>query len=189
MYQICSTCILDTKDDPFMTFNSLGVCSHCLSYKSLSRSYLQDDPIAQKTALDKIVEEIKEAGKGKKYDCVIGVSGGVDSTYLAYLSKSLGLRPLVVHYDNGWNSEFAVKNIENIVRKLDLDLYTYVNDWEEFKDLQVSFFKASVIDIELLTDQAIVAVLYKQTQNQVHTKRKQFCYGVYFTTNLVSLEN
>ena len=111
--------------------------------------------------LNQIVEEIKQAGRNQKYDCLLGVSGGVDSTYVAYKAKELGLRPLIVHYDNGWNSELAVMNIENIVKKLDFDLYTFVNNWNEFKNIQLSFFKASVIDIELITDQAILAITYK----------------------------
>jgi hypothetical protein len=108
-----------------------------------------------------MVKKIKAAGKGKDYDCIIGVSGGVDSTYTAWLVKELGLRPLAVHLDNGWNSELAVKNIENILSKLDIDLYTEVLDWEMFKDLQLSFLKASTPDSEIPTDHAIVSVMYK----------------------------
>jgi tRNA(Ile)-lysidine synthase TilS/MesJ len=107
------------------------------------------------------IARIKRDGQGKRYDSILGLSGGVDSSYLAYLTKKFELRPLVVHLDNGWNSELAVKNIENIVKKLNFDLYTYVIDWEEFKDLQRSFFKASVVDIEMLTDHAIFASLYQ----------------------------
>jgi N-acetyl sugar amidotransferase len=108
-----------------------------------------------------LVAEIKAAGRDCDYDCVVGASGGVDSTYVAYLTKDLGLRALVVHCDNGWNSELAVKNIENIVKKLDFDLFTYVINWDEFKDLQMSYLKASVVDIEALTDHAITASLFQ----------------------------
>jgi N-acetyl sugar amidotransferase len=107
------------------------------------------------------LEEIKAAGKKRDYDCVVGVSGGVDSTYVAWLAKEYGLRSLAVHCDNGWNSELAVKNIENIVKKLDFDLYTHVINWEEFRDLQLSYLKASVVDIEAITDHAIIATLYQ----------------------------
>jgi N-acetyl sugar amidotransferase len=172
-YTRCSRCILDTKDDPTLTFDEQGVCSSCRSYMKIAEDSHMNDPSWKKTEFEKIILEIRNAGKDKEYDCVIGVSGGVDSTYLAYLVKTHGLRPLAVHYDNGWNSEIAVKNIHNIVEKLGIDLHTYVNNWEEFRDLQVSFFKASVIDIELLTDQAIVAVLFNVAQQ----------YGIRYVIN------
>jgi N-acetyl sugar amidotransferase len=111
--------------------------------------------------LDELISQIKKDGRHKDYDCIIGVSGGVDSTYVAYLTKTLGLRPLAVHLDNGWNSELAVSNISETLTKLNIDLYTYVINWEEFKDLQLSFINASVVDIELTTDHAIFATLYK----------------------------
>lgn len=158
-YQICSRCIMDTSD-PDIVFDEVGVCSHCHGFKKKlsTESYL-----AAKVpgALEKIAGEIKAAGKGKAYDCVIGVSGGVDSTYVAYLAKSIGLRPLAVHLDNGWNSELAVSNIEKVLQKLDIDLYTHVLDWEEFRDLQLSFLKASTPDSEIPTDHAILGLLYK----------------------------
>jgi N-acetyl sugar amidotransferase len=159
-YRTCTNCILDTNDDPQITFDAQGVCNYCIEYYSQSKQTVLP-PAEREKKLNEILAKIKSDGAGKQYDCVIGISGGVDSTYLAYAAKQMGLRPLVVHYDNGWDSELAVKNIENIVQKLGVDLYTYVNDWEEFKDLQLAFLKASVIDIELITDQAIVAVLYK----------------------------
>jgi N-acetyl sugar amidotransferase len=111
--------------------------------------------------LEKLVKDIKSAGRHAPYDCIIGLSGGTDSTYVAYLSKKLGLRPLAVHLDNGWNSELAIMNIEKTLRVLDIDLFTYVIDWDEFKDLQLAFFKASVVDIEVLTDHAIAAILQR----------------------------
>lgn len=156
----CSRCILDTHDDPGMSFDEQGVCSYCNMYDALPKyDFSQGDPA--KSEREAIISKIKASGKGKDYDCLIGLSGGVDSTYLAYQAHKMGLRPLAVHFDNGWNSELAVKNIENVVSKLGIDLYTYVIDWEEFRDMQVAFFKASVIDIEALTDHAIYAALIK----------------------------
>jgi len=118
-------------------------------------------PVEKNTALTKHVADIKKSDAGKKYDCIMGLSGGVDSSYLAYVVKDLGLRPLIVHFDNGWNSELAVKNIENIIHYTGFDLFTYVVDWEEFKDLQLSYIKASVIDWEIPTDHGFFAVLFK----------------------------
>ncbi len=160
-YRICSKCILDTKDDPEIKFDTEGVCNYCHEYERLAERQVLS-PEGKREMLNSIVESIKKDGRGKEYDCIFGISGGTDSTYLACEIKKLGLRPLVVHFDNGWNSELAVKNIENVLNKLGLDLFTYVVDWEEFKDIQLSFIKASVIDIELVTDQAIMAVLYNE---------------------------
>jgi hypothetical protein len=110
--------------------------------------------------LERLAEKIKREGRGKPYDCLLGVSGGVDSTYVAYVAKTrLGLRPLAVHMDNGWDSELAVKNIEETLKRLGIDLYTKVLNWEEFKDLQVAFLKASTPDSEIPSDHAIAAVI------------------------------
>lgn len=159
-YQICSNCILDTIDDAKIRFDTKGICNYCNEYFSHYSNRDQKNPQSKEKKLAAIVSEIKEAGRHNSYDCILGVSGGVDSTYLAYQAKKLGLRPLIIHYDNGWNSELAVMNIENLVRRLDFDLKTYVNDWEEFKDIQLAFMKASVVDIELITDHAIGALQY-----------------------------
>jgi len=159
-FQQCTQCVLDTHDDPAITFNEAGVCSYCQLYEQ-EAAKLPSTSAEAAAKLIKTVEQIKAAGKGKPYDCIMGLSGGVDSTYLALQAKRLGLRPLAVHFDNGWNSELAVQNIENIVSKLNIDLHTLVVDWDEFKDLQLAFIKASVIDIELATDHAILATLYK----------------------------
>ena len=158
-YRICTRCIMDTSD-PEIVFDEQGVCNHCHAYeeKASQKVYTGEEGSRR---LREVVDRIRHDGRGKEYDSIIGLSGGVDSSYLAYQAKLLGLRPLAVHFDNGWNSELSVKNIENIVKKLGFDLFTYVIDWEEFRDLQVSFFKASVIDIELLTDNAIFASIYK----------------------------
>jgi tRNA(Ile)-lysidine synthase TilS/MesJ len=104
---------------------------------------------------------MKAHGKGKRYDCILGLSGGTDSSYLAWWAHQQGLRPLVVHMDNGWNSELAVKNIENICTRLGWDLHTHVIDWEEFRELQLAYLRAGVIDIEVLTDHAIYAIIYR----------------------------
>jgi N-acetyl sugar amidotransferase len=160
-FRACTNCVLDTKDDPSMTFNEAGVCNYCTSYQDSHSHYSPVNRAEKEKELRAMVETIKRKGEGREYDCILGISGGVDSTYLAYVAKELGLRALIVHYDNGWNSELAVKNIENIAKELDFDLFTYVNDWEEFADLQLAFFRASVIDIELLTDHAISGILFK----------------------------
>jgi N-acetyl sugar amidotransferase len=159
-YQVCEKCVMDTSD-PDIKFNSEGICNHCIEYDHLHKNYFPVSSEDKAKKLELTVRKIKEHGKGREYDCIIGLSGGIDSTYVAYMVKKLGLRPLAVHLDNGWNSELAVKNIENIVKKLDMDLYTYVIDWEEFRDMQVSYLKASVIDTEVLTDHAVRAILYR----------------------------
>lgn len=157
-YKQCIHCILDTTDDPHISFNEKGVCNYCTGYQE--KSGLVSDP-GKGRILDSIISDIKRSGKGKKYDCLVGVSGGVDSTYVALLLKDLGLRALVVHFDNGWNSELAVMNIENIIEKTGFDLHTYVVNWNEFRDMQRAYFKADVVDIEALTDHAIYAAKHK----------------------------
>lgn len=151
---------MDNHDDPQIKFDSRGVCNHCNRYHEEEKIYVFKGEEG-KHKLHEIIEKVKHDGKGRQYDCIMGLSGGVDSTYLAYMCKQWGIRPLAVHFDNGWNSELAVKNIENIVHKLSLDLYTYVINWEEFRDLQIAYFKASVIDIEVPTDHAIFAAMYQ----------------------------
>lgn len=150
---------MDTTD-PSIQFDENGFCSHCTNYLIKVRLQTADE-YGQK-ALQKIVQAIQAEGANKRYDCVIGVSGGVDSTYVAYIVKhQFGLRPLAVHLDNGWNSELSVNNIEKTLRSLDIDLYTYVINWEEFKDLQLSFLLASIPGMEIPTDHAILSILYR----------------------------
>ncbi len=151
---------MDNIADPNITFDNDGVCNYYYEYFEKEKKHVKKGQEGLNFYNNKI-EEIKKVGKNNKYDCILGLSGGVDSSYLAYLAKKEGLRPLVVHFDNGWNSELAVKNIESIVSILGFDLYTYVINWEEFKDLQLAYLKASVIDIEVITDHAIVATLYQ----------------------------
>jgi N-acetyl sugar amidotransferase len=154
----CTKCILDLKDDPAISFDEHGICNYCNYYESRSKSsWVKKDRAGEFKSL---ITDIKNAGLNKHYDCIIGVSGGVDSTYVAYLVKQQGLKPLAVHLDYGWNSELAVANITNTLNKLGIDLYTHVIDWEEIKDLQLSFLKASVVDIELINDFAIYAILH-----------------------------
>lgn len=155
----CSRCVLDTTVEDIV-FDANGVCNYCHEYDALAkRTVLRPKEVLQKE-LEQIIAKVKELGKGRDYDCLIGLSGGVDSTYLCYLAHQFGLRPLVVHFDNGWNSELAVKNIENVVNKLKYDLHTYVIDWEDFKDLQLAYLKASVVDTEVPTDNLIYASLF-----------------------------
>ncbi len=159
-YQICSRTIMDTTDSS-ITFDEDGVCDHYHNYFNEEARYVRKDE-AGSAILHETAERIRKHGLGRKYDCILGLSGGVDSTYLCLLAKELNLNPLVVHFDNGWNSELAVCNIENTVKRLGFDLYTYVVDWPEFRDLQRSYFKANVVDIEVLTDHGFMAVLYQQ---------------------------
>ena len=157
-YRQCSFSVMDNIADPDITFDENGICNYYYEYLEAEKQHVLKGEAGEKN-YNEIIVKIKTDGKGKKYDCILGVSGGVDSTYLAYLAKQAGLRVLCVHFDNGWNSELAVKNIQNIVEKCGFDLYTYVIDWEEFKDIQLSYFKANVIDIEAVTDIAIFSAL------------------------------
>jgi len=159
-YRQCSVSVMDTIADPDITFDEQGRCNYYHLFRRAEKEHLPAAIIA-KEQFQAQVNSIKEGGKNLPYDCILGLSGGVDSSYLALLAKENGLRPLAVHFDNGWNSELAVNNIQNIVEKLGFDLYTYVINWDEFKDLQLSYLKASVVDIEAITDHAIIATLYK----------------------------
>jgi len=150
---------MDTSD-PEIEFDENGVCNHCRRYDQIIKTNVFTGNDAQQR-LNDTVEKIKKQGRNKEYDCVIGISGGADSTYNAYIAKKLGLRPLAVHLDNGWNAELAVCNIERTLKRLGIDLYTYVIDWDEFRDLQLSYLKSGVINIEALTDHAIWAILYQ----------------------------
>jgi len=156
--QICRRCVMNTTD-PGIYFDKNGVCNHCHEYDLAVAARIFPEKIA-KQKLGALVKQIKSDGRNKSYDCVIGVSGGIDSTYVAYLVRQLGLRPLAVHLDNGWNSELAVKNIERVLRKLKIDLHTHVINWKEFRDLQLSFLKASTPDSEIPTDHAIVSLMW-----------------------------
>lgn len=162
-YRQCSYCIMDTTD-PQIEFDENGECNHCKEYRYYDKNLrLKGEAAQRKTA--EIVSTMQKAGKGKDYDCIMGISGGVDSSYLAYYAtKILGLRVLLVHVDTGWNSELAVKNIENIVRILNLDLHTLVIDWEEMRDLQRSMFLSSVPNCDIPQDHAFIASLYSEAK-------------------------
>jgi N-acetyl sugar amidotransferase len=151
---------MDTIADPDIHFDEKGICNYYYEYLKKEKEQVFHGPEGEEK-LKAIVERIKDAGKGQKYDCITGVSGGVDSTYVALMAKKLGLRTLIVHFDNGWNSELAIKNIENIISVLGFDLFTLVVDWREFRDLQISYLKASVVDIEAISDHAIIGTLYR----------------------------
>jgi N-acetyl sugar amidotransferase len=144
-----------------ITFDENGVCNYCTEF--LEKLELAKIKVVDHQAhRDQFIAKVRTDGKGKDYDCIVGVSGGVDSSYALYLAVKSGLRPLAVHLDNGWNSELASHNIATIVKHLGVDLYTHVIDWEENKDLQLSFFKANVVDIELLMDNAMIALNFQQ---------------------------
>lgn len=157
-YQICTHCVMDTSD-PEITFDEQGVCSHCHEFDEItSKRWFPNTEGKQK--LDAILNTIREQGKNKPYDCIIGLSGGVDSSYLALILKDYGLRPLVVHVDAGWNSELAVHNIEQIVKYCGYELHTHVMDWEEVRDLQVAYLKAGIANQDVVQDHAFFAALY-----------------------------
>lgn len=160
--QECVRCVMDTSD-PWISFDDDGVCSHCRDYDSFIVALGDEDERRRK--LDAIVERLKQAGRGKDYDCIMGLSGGVDSSYLAwYAVEKLGLRPLVVHVDAGWNSELAVNNIQNIVQLLKLDMHTLVIDWEEIRDLQLALFRSGIANLDVPQDHAFVASLYQEAK-------------------------
>jgi N-acetyl sugar amidotransferase len=160
-YKQCERCLMDTTTS-CIKFDENGICNFCMDYEVSLKKTVFDFSIAERTAqLNSLLSKIKDEGKGKPYDCILGISGGMDSSYLCILAKEWGLRPLIVHFDNGWNSDLAVTNINSILNKLGFELYTYVINWEQFKDLQMAYFKASVLDIEVPNDQLIFAVLFK----------------------------
>lgn len=159
-YRECCWCVMDTSASE-IEFGENGRCNFC----SRGEEKIEASRIAARnTTIEQICENVRRRGRDKKYDCVIGLSGGLDSSYVACLAQKHGLRALAVHLDNGWNSELAVSNIQALIEQLGIDLYTHVLDWQEFRDLQRSFFQASVIDIELLTDHAISACLYNEAR-------------------------
>ena len=158
-YQVCTRCVMDTSD-PDIVFDENGICNHCTSFieRLQSRGYIKGESEAQ---WQQYVDVIKEQEKGKTYDCIVGISGGVDSCYVAYLCKHYGLRALLVHMDNGWDTEIAVNNIKSVAKALDFDYISYVLDWEEFKNVQLAYLKSSSVDLEMTTDVAILASIYE----------------------------
>ena len=158
-YQVCTNCVMDTTDS-VIQFDEKGVCDHCHNYyENILPNWHPDEQ--GKTKLDEIVARIKRDGQGKKYDCIIGLSGGVDSSYLAYFAvKKLGLRPLLFACDTGWNLNVAVQNVEKITKGLNMPLHTEIVNWNEMKDLQLAFFKAQVPYQDIPQDHVIFASLY-----------------------------
>lgn len=177
----CSNCVMDTTDLR-ITFDARGVCDHCTNfYQNILPHWHTDERGAR--ALETIVAEIKRAGAGKEFDCIMGMSGGADSSYLLYIVKEkFGLRPLVFHVDTGWNSQAAVNNIEKLVDKMGLDLFTEVIDWEEMRDLQLAFFKSGVAHIDTPQDHAIFMTMYKFAKKY---KVKHILTGGNFSTECV----
>lgn len=159
-YKQCKRCVMDTTSIN-IKFDEEGNCNYCSNFLKKAERTIFRDKNFRYTIFKKDIEEIKRKGKEKKYDCIIGVSGGVDSSYMVLLAKDYGLRPLLVHFDNGWDDELAVKNIDNLVQYSGFDLYTYVINWEGFKDMQKAYFKAGVIDLELPTDMFISGALFE----------------------------
>lgn len=158
-YKVCVRCVMDTSD-PEIIFNSEGVCNHCTKFdEETSKRWFPNSE--GKKQLKKIFDQVKKDGEGKDYDCILGLSGGLDSAYLALILKEYNLRPLVVHVDAGWNSELAVYNIEQIVKYCNFELYTYVMNWEEIKDLQISYLKAGVANQDVVQDHAFFSTLYQ----------------------------
>lgn len=165
-YQLCTRCVMDTSD-PEITFDPSGVCNHCIEFEQVtSKHWFPNEEGAGKLAAQ--IERIKEDGKGKEYDCIIGLSGGVDSSYLALKAHEWGLRPLVMHVDAGWNSELAVSNIEKIVKYCGYELHTHVVDWAEMKDLHLAFLRAAIPNQDVPQDHAYFANLYRfATENGI----------------------
>lgn len=154
-YRVCSRCVMDTSAQD-ITFNADGTCNFCSEFLAHARWQAPAESV-----LRALVERVRAAGKGSRYDCVVGVSGGVDSSWVLHKVVELGLRPLAVHMDNGWNSELAQNNIANLVQTLDVDLVTHVIDWKEYHGLMQQLLGADVIDVELLYDNAMLAVNYR----------------------------
>ena len=157
-YQICSRCVMDTTD-PEIVFDELGVCNHCVEFEARTKLHWfpNEDGMVR---LRKILNDIKHANRSKEYDCILGLSGGVDSSYLALKVKEWGLRPLVVHVDAGWNSELAVANIERIVNYCNYDLHTHVVDWEEMRDLHLAYLRSGISNQDAPQDHVFFASLY-----------------------------
>jgi len=158
-YQQCVRCIMDTTD-PEIIFDEKGICNHCTEF--LTR---KEEVKAMKKSgaehLEEILKKIKTSGRNSKYDVLLGISGGADSCYVGYLLKKKGIRTLLVHMDNGWNSDDATLNIKNVAKKLGFDYQSYVLDWEEFRDIQLAFLRASVVEAETPTDIAIMGALHR----------------------------
>jgi len=178
---VCSNCVMDITDSK-ISFDEYGVCDHCITfYEKIASNWNTGEK--GYSELVRLTDAIKVEGNGKDYDCIIGMSGGIDSSYLVYAAKELmGLRPLVFHVDAGWNSQIAVNNIERLVDGLNLDLYTEVIDWEEMKDLQRAFFRSGVPHIDTPQDHSFFATMYKfATKHRV----KHILTGANYSTECI----
>lgn len=159
-YQICNTCVMDNTD-PNITFDQSGTCEYCFNFTNKILPVWKHG-LNKEAELKELSDKIKKAGKGKDFDCIIGLSGGLDSSYTAYIAtKVMGLRPLLFHVDAGWNTDQAVGNISRLIESLELDLATDVINWEEMKDLQRSFFRSQIADQDLPQDIAFFSGLYR----------------------------
>ncbi len=156
-YQVCTRCVMDSSAVDIQ-FDKEGICNYCTNFLHGSSNTLKLSSSEKENKLKNLIDSIKNEGKGKQYDCIVGVSGGVDSSWVLVQAVKLGLRPLAVHMDNGWDSELAQNNISNLVRDLNVDLFTHVIDWFEYKSLMQAFFDADVIDVELLYDNAMLSI-------------------------------
>ncbi|OWU74211.1 LPS biosynthesis protein [Loktanella sp. 22II-4b] len=158
-YQICTNCVMDTSD-PAISFDAQGVCDHCRGFEADVKPNWHPDEVGSRQVAE-MVAQIRKEGEGKEFDCILGMSGGLDSSYMLHLLVTeFGLRPLVFHVDGGWNSDIAVNNIQMLVEKLGLDLYTEVINWEEMRDFQLAFFKSGVPHLDIPQDHAFIATLY-----------------------------
>lgn len=182
-HKICKNCVLDTSID-IITFDKKGVCNYCQNYKK-NNVNLNSSLDLKKMKLQKFVNKMKRyrVNKNKKYDCLIGVSGGLDSSYLVYYSvKVLGLNPLLFHVDAGWNSNISSTNIEKLVERFNLDLITHIIDWEEMKDLHLSYFQAGVPSIDTIQDHAFFGAMYDYVEKN---KIKYVLTGANFATEFL----
>lgn len=180
-YKICTKCVMDTSHLPEISFDENGICNYCRNFEKFKIDYLQK--LDKKSELEKVISKLKSEGKEKKYDCILGLSGGVDSSYLCLKLKEFGLRTLLVQVDNGWNTELASNNIQRLSEYTGFDLITIVLDWEEFSDIQLSFFKASLKNIEAISDHAVIASLFKVARKH---KIKNLIVGVNYQTEFTS---
>lgn len=158
IHTVCTRCVMDTSDID-ISFDRLGVCNHCINFESIAAQQWFPNKEGE-LRWGRIVDEIRKVGVGHEYDCILGLSGGVDSSYLALKAREWGLRPLVVHVDAGWNSELAVANIERIINYCGYDLHTHVVDWEEMRDLHLAYLRAGVANQDVPQDHIFFASLY-----------------------------
>lgn len=159
-FQVCSICVMDTTDSAII-FDKDGVCDHCRDFEDNVKPKWHTDELGR-AELAATIDRVRASGKGRDFDCILGLSGGLDSSYMLHLLvKEFGLRPLVFHVDGGWNSDLAVNNIQMLVEKLGLDLFTEVIDWEDMRDFQLAFFKSGISQLDIPQDHAFVATLYK----------------------------